>query len=95
MSQASSALPEMKPNEESGREKPSNSDQEIETATTKEGRPRNTENLSSSHESNTESPEAAGGTEEGKSKPSKVKELWSKLGLDIGTALMMFKWVQH
>jgi hypothetical protein len=31
--------------------------------------------------------------EEEKPKPSKLKELWGKIGLDTGTLLMMFKWV--
>jgi hypothetical protein len=26
-------------------------------------------------------------------KPSKLKEMWGKLGLDMGTAMMMFKYV--
>ena len=26
-------------------------------------------------------------------KPSKLKEIWAKLGLDIGTVMMMFKYV--
>lgn len=29
--------------------------------------------------------------EEEKPNPSKVKELWGKLGLDVGTVMMMFK----
>lgn len=29
--------------------------------------------------------------EEEKPKPSKLKELWGRLGLDIGTIMMMFK----
>ncbi|KAK0128695.1 hypothetical protein ONS95_000651, partial [Cadophora gregata] len=29
--------------------------------------------------------------EEKKKQPSKVKELWGKLGLDMGTVMMMFK----
>lgn len=33
--------------------------------------------------------------EEEKPKPSKLKELWAKIGLDMGTALMMFKCVVH
>jgi hypothetical protein len=31
--------------------------------------------------------------EEEKPKPSRIKELWGKIGLDVGTLLMMFKWV--
>ena len=31
--------------------------------------------------------------EEEKSKPSRIKEIWGKFGLDIGTVMMMFKWV--
>jgi len=31
--------------------------------------------------------------EKKKKKPSKLKVLWGKLGLDLGTVLMMFKWV--
>ena len=34
-----------------------------------------------------------GKKEEKKPKPSKLKELWGKIGLDTGTLLMMFKWV--
>jgi hypothetical protein len=34
-----------------------------------------------------------GQEEEEEKKPSKSKELWGKLGLDMGTVLMMFKYV--
>ena len=34
---------------------------------------------------------STGDKETEKKKPSKVKELWGKLGLDMGTVMMMFK----
>lgn len=34
---------------------------------------------------------STGEKETEKKKPSKVKELWGKLGLDMGTVMMMFK----
>lgn len=47
-------------------------------------------NESSSHGSKNENVAAGESTEE-KKKPSKVKEMWGKLGLDVGTLMMMFK----
>ena len=45
--------------------------------------------LSSSNGSKAE--KAQTGKKEEKAKPSKFKEMWGKLGLDLGTCLMMFK----
>lgn len=46
---------------------------------------------SSSHGAKTENVAARENAEEEKKKPSKLKEMWGKLGLDIGTLMMMFK----
>jgi hypothetical protein len=35
------------------------------------------------------------GEEKEEKKPSKWKEIWGKLGLDMGTVLMMFKYIQQ
>jgi hypothetical protein len=47
---------------------------------------------SSSRGSKAEKVQSAKQKEEGaRAKPSKLKEMWAKIGLDMGTVLMMFK----
>ena len=57
------------------------------------------ENVEDKHEEPTSSggsrAEEAQTAKEEEPKPSKVKELWGKLGLDLITVLMMFKSVFH
>jgi len=46
----------------------------------------------SSHGSKAEKVQSAKPKQEGtKAKPSKLKEMWAKIGLDMATVLMMFK----
>jgi hypothetical protein len=46
---------------------------------------------SSSRGSKAEKVQSAKQKEGAKAKPSKLKEMWAKIGLDMGTVLMMFK----
>ncbi len=82
-----SAASELKPNQI---QEPNPSDPDIEIDTIKEHLPRDVEDLSTNDEPKIERVKTRGAEEE-KPKPSKIKELWGKLGLDIGTVLMMFK----
>jgi hypothetical protein len=70
-------------------------DRETESPTVKEGDEKIDE-LPSNHGSNAEN--VRSGEKEEKQaveeeKPSKVKEMWGRLGLDMGTVMMMFKYV--
>lgn len=47
--------------------------------------------LLSSHGSKAGNVNGGEADEEKPKKPSKLKEIWSKIGLDIGTVMMMFK----
>jgi hypothetical protein len=65
-------------------------DHEIEGVTVKDG-DKNIGETSSSHGSKAKKVQS--GQKEEEKKPSKLKETWGKLGLDMGTVLMMFKYV--
>jgi len=42
--------------------------------------------------SNASHPDKGGDGKKKEGKPSKFKEIWAKIGLDMGTVMMMFKW---
>ena len=69
-------------------------DQEIEASPVKDD-DRKVEEEVSNQGSNTERAQSRENEEkkDDEKKPSKLKEMWGKLGLDMGTVMMMFKYV--